>query len=504
MTLLNVTGCGESTSRQAVPPKSERKAKIQEIERAVPPPQPDDKSKSQLADSKPVGTLSDETPDSAPARKAPVPEPIFRPSDQRVKPDVNLLERNGIRTFESKRLRLHTDIEPQIAESLPKFIDAVYDAWVSYFGPLPPDRERSEYQLTGYIMKDRELFIRLNVLPDDLPQFLHGRHRGAEFWLNDQEFDYYRRHLMIHEATHCFMTAMPNVQAPAWYMEGMAEMFGTHRVEPDGSISFRVMPEEHEAFGGLGRIEMIRADVASGRLLSLTEVDRLRPEEFVENSRYGWAWGLCQFLDSHPRYRDRFRTLGKHTIGREFETKQTELFRDDLADLSTEWALFAAELQPGFDFERAAIEFRDGAPLALGVNKRIEVATDRGWQSSGVLVEKGKTYDFTASGEFTLADEPVPWTSTPDGISIFYSEGRPIGRLLASIRASISHNDAPADAAQQQAESMRETIPVGRHARFAAPVTGTVYFRVNDFWRSLADNKKSVTVEVREIAPTGK
>jgi hypothetical protein len=440
---------------------------------------------------------------SIPAVETPEnPQPVFRRSDARQKHDAARLEQLGIGTFESKRLRLHSDIDPQAAASLPKIIDAVYDAWVEYFGPLPPNREGTEYQMTGYLMKDRELFRRAGLLPEDLPQFFHGRHRGAEFWLNEQEFEYYRRHLLIHEATHCFMTTDPDVQAPAWYMEGMAELFGTHRMDEKGTIRFRVMPDAEENFLGFGRIRMVRADVSAGRLLSFNAVHRLRPEEFVENSNYGWSWALCKFLDTHLRYRERFRTLGRYTTGTQFETKLAELFHNDLADLHNEWILFAANLQFSHDFERSVIAFREGKPIAeAGAAVRVDVAADKGWQSSGVMLEKGTLYDIAASGQFTLADVPVPWNSEPEGVSIFYSEGRPIGQLLATIRIQASPSDSPANTAEQQTKSMLEAIPVGRHARFASPVTGTLYFRVNDFWRSLEDNKGTVKVEVRAVQP---
>jgi hypothetical protein len=288
-------------------------------------------------------------------------------------------------------------------------------------------------------------------------------------------------------------------------MEGMAELFGTHRLDPDGKIRFRVMPDAEENFVGFGRIRMVRADVSAGRLLSFDAVHRLRPEEFAANSNYGWSWALCKFLDTHPRYRDRFRTLGRHTTGTQFESKLAELFRDDLADLSTEWILFAANLQFSYDIERSAIAFREGQPMADGETPaRIDVAADRGWQSSGILFEKGKLYDIAATGQFTLADIPAPWVSEPQGVSIFYAEGRPIGQLLAAIRATSPPADAPAAAAEKQAESMLKTIPVGRHARFAAPVTGTLYLRVNDFWRSLEDNKGMVHVEVRAEPSAGR
>ena len=54
------------------------------------------------------------------------------------------------------------------------------------------------------------------LLPDNLPSFLNGRHRGQEFWLNDQDQDYYRRHLVIHEATHCYMTIIAEELDVPW------------------------------------------------------------------------------------------------------------------------------------------------------------------------------------------------------------------------------------------------------------------------------------------------
>ena len=131
---------------------------------------------------------------------------IYRPSDTRPKHDAAALAEFGIKRYASKHLVLYTDIKPDTCEPLPGLADQLYEALEDYFGPLPPDREGSVFQMTGYIMADRRLFRETGLLPEDLPGFYHGRHRGAEFWMNDQEYDYYLRHLMLHEATHCFMT----------------------------------------------------------------------------------------------------------------------------------------------------------------------------------------------------------------------------------------------------------------------------------------------------------
>ena len=148
-------------------------------------------------------------PESAPGSQPDQPETIFRPDDTRMTPDVERLKSLGIEIYESRRLRLFTDVDAEIAETIPPLIDQAYDAWVQYFGELPPNRAGSEYQISGYLMRDRDRFDAAGLLPFEISNFQHGQHRGQDFWMYDQEFDYYRRHLAVHEATHCFMMASP-------------------------------------------------------------------------------------------------------------------------------------------------------------------------------------------------------------------------------------------------------------------------------------------------------
>jgi hypothetical protein len=420
-------------------------------------------------------------------------QPVFRSADRRPQHDDAKLKELGIASFESKRLKLYTDVAAEKIHSLLPAVDAAYDALVEYFGPLPPNPKRTEFQVTGYLMADRALFRRSGLLPDDLPLFLNGRHRDQEFWVNEQDTEYYRRHLAIHEFTHCFMFCDPYVHIPRWYMEGMAELFGTHRIDANGRYEFRVMPDRPENFDGLGRIPLVRSEIAQGHWKSLEDLDRLTPEEFLNNTAYAWSWAVCAFLDGHPRYSRRFRELGKHTLGNEFELERRRLFTPDLAELRTEWALFTHQLQFGFDLSRAAIDFEAGTPLGPGESRQaLGVTGNRGWQSSGIAVTQGRKYEITASGEVTLAKVPKPWISQPQGISIVYSEARPIGTLLAAV-----HREPPNAALD---ESMLQEIAVGRHKSFKAPASGTLYFRVNDRWGSLADNAGKYRVLVREVA----
>lgn len=421
-------------------------------------------------------------------------QPEFRLRDTRPKHDDAKLEQSGIRKFESKRLQLYTDIDANLARPLPPLVDQLYEAWEAYFGKLPPAPDKSDFQMTGYLMKDRGLFRDKGLLPEALPGFAHGRHRGAEFWMDEQPTDYYRRHLLFHEATHCFMTAIPaDTGTSVWYFEGMAEFFGTHTLDERGTTKFGVMPHNREAFPGLGRIKGIVDDVIAGNAIDVAGVWLLSSGDLAkQNSLYGWSWALCKFMDAHPRYRDRLR--GLLPVVREPDAKQkiADLFAKDWPQLQTEWILFVTSLCPGYDIERAAIEFKTVKLLAPGsASVKLTIAADRGWQSAGVSVTKGQTFGIAASGRFTLAKQPKPWISEPQGVSIRYHEGQPLGKLVAIIVPDISQ----AQAGQQFGPS--KLLPIGRDAQVTAPIEGTLFLRVNDRWNELADNAGEITVEIQ-------
>lgn len=428
--------------------------------------------------------------DGRPARQ-PSPRPVFRASDNRPRHDDRRLAAVGIRAFESKRLKLYTDVDPTKAVKLPALIDAAYTAWEKYFGRLPPNRERTEFQITAYLMADRARFRDAGLIPRDLRPFADGRHRGAELWMDDQQFDYYRRHLLVHEATHCFMEAVAGARyyedLPIWYWEGMAELFGTHHVGDDGQVRFRVMPADRQDFAGLGRITIVYDAVQQGEAKSLADVTRLRSGDYLEPDAYAWSWALCKFLDTHPRYRKPFRDLGQLLTGSRFRRAFRDLLAAHDRELAAEWPMFVSGLQYGYDVERAAIDFQPGRPLAPGERSSdVEVVADRGWQSSGVHVERGATYSITAHGRFTMAEHPKPWVSEPGGISFDYFHGRPLGLLLATI-----HVDG---------KRFTPEMPIGAARRFTASKTGTLYFRLNDSWSRLADNSGKVRIDVERVA----
>ena len=80
-------------------------------------------------------------------------------------------------------------------------------------------------------------------------------------------------------------------------------------------------------------------------------------------------------------------------------------------------------------------EIDDGWNLPEGATEgaTIQVAADRGWQSTGLLLERGRKYRFEAEGRYQIARDPQVWWCEPNGVTIRYHGGLPLGILLGAV-----------------------------------------------------------------------
>ena len=130
----------------------------------------------------------------------------------------------------------------------------------------------------------------------------------------------------------------------------------------------------------------VEDEVAESGPRDLQTILDTRPIAFLKNDAYAWSWAVCEFLDSHPRYRDRFRNVGRQMAVKTLQADLAKVFGDDWNDLREEWLLFAANLCHGYDTQRAAIEFRTGKPLtANDAPHVVEIAADGEDDSAATL-----------------------------------------------------------------------------------------------------------------------
>ncbi len=400
--------------------------------------------------------------------------------------DDNKVALAGIRKIAGERLTLYTDLPPSpTVDELPKVFDLAYPQWREYFR-VKADR-RPDWRMRGFLMKDRQKFQATGLLPDDLPPFNNGYARYHELWFNEQPSDYYRRHLMLHEGTHAFMYSMLGGMGKAWYAEGMAELLGTHHWQ-NGKLTLRYFPRTREETPYLGRIKLVRDAFAERRAMLFENVLAFDSSSHNRNDAYAWSWAAAAFLDGHPRYQDRFRQLFGHVANLdEFHQKFLELYAEDWSELTEEWQFFVSSVDYGYNLARAAVVFKSGEMLTGG-GAAVSVEADRAWQSSGLRLEQGQTYQLTAHGRYQVANQPRIWWCEPNGVTIRYEDGLPLGVLLAAVR--------PDKDQRGPISAFLAPLAVGLSGVIKPQQSGTLYLRINESPAGLDDNAGSLEVRV--------
>jgi len=390
-----------------------------------------------------------------------------------------------IRRLPGKHITLITDLPPAEAiDELPAVFDKALPQYCAYFGVSPS--RCADWHATGCLMKDKAVFRRLGLLPEGTPPFQNGYSYNLDLWICDQSSDYYRRHLLLHEGVHSFMNTVLGGTGPPWYMEGMAELLGTHRWK-DGQLTLGYFPANRDEVPMWGRIKIVRDAFAARHAKRFADVLSYDPRTQPGNEPYGWCWAVAAFLDGHPRYQARFRKLPQWVRQPNFTDHFQRLMGPDWSRLAEEWQVFVADLEYGYDFTRTAIDFTPGQPLPPS-GSRITIRADRGWQNAGVILEAGVKYRLRAAGRYQVADKPQTWWCEPNGVSIRYYRGRPLGILLAVVRP---------DPAAPGPSPWLAPLPVGLGDELAPKHSGTLFLRINDSAAELDDNAGTLAVEVK-------
>jgi hypothetical protein len=419
-------------------------------------------------------------------------------------------EAAGIRKLPGKRLTLYTDLTGKEIDALPDIFEQAFPQWCKYFHVS--ERDLPDWHMTGFLMKDKDRFVAAELLPKDLPPFAHGFSKGDTLWIYDQPSDYYRRHLLLHEGVHGFMNTVLGRCGPPWYMEGIAEFLGTHRLQ-DGRLTLGYMPQNRAETPEWGRIRIIQDAVAAGKTLPLPQVIDFPADRRSETEYYAWCWALATLLDRHPRYQERFRELVEHVREADFNKRFFQSFSADWQALCEEWQLMMANLEYGDDVPRSAVDFSPAKlslrPLGEESVRAVTIAADRGWQNTGLHLEAGVAYHLTASGRYQVAiGSPLPlgegqgvravetshhpkiWWSEPGGVSIRYYQGRPLGILLAAVR--------PDQPPQGSVSALLHPTVIGLGATLTPTESGTLFLKINDSSGELSDNAGTLNVELRQ------
>ena len=398
--------------------------------------------------------------------------------------DKERLAAAGLRIVEAEHTTLVTDFasSPEV-DVLPRIVNRALPHWETRFGVK--GKQLDGWRLRIYLVENEAKFRALGLWPNQSQEFPHGLSLGYEVWVRRQPTDYYQRHLLLHEATHSFMATLLGSCGPGWYMEAMAELCGTHEWDQRSrDLRMAVMPKSRDAAPHWGRVALIRKAVDEGKSLLIDAVMKIDNRIVLPSESYAWVWALAAFLDQHPTYRDRFRQAPRWVLSENFDQRFRRMYANDRARLDKEWRLFIATLDYGHDIAREAIDFQPGQPLAAGGSQSLEIQANRGWQSTGVAVTAGQPVRITAAGRYVIAHEDgASWPCEPNGVTLDYHAGRPLGELLATVDGGDG--------------AFIDWQPIGLGVDYQPPATGTLYLRVNDAPNALADNEGTLEVRVQ-------
>lgn len=410
--------------------------------------------------------------DSASAQRA-----TKAPASQRIN-EVRIGQA-GIRKIVGRHLWIYTDLPGGNAvDELPLVFDQAVEQWAAYFHI--PREQLADWRVRGYLIDDRERFATLGLLPEQNANFVNGYATGQELWLMRQPSAYYTRHLMLHEGTHALMLAHLGGTGPGWYMEGLAELLGTHRWE-DGQLRLNIFPADKDAVPMWGRIALIRQAYDQRNALELGAVLQIQKNRALSTTEYAWSWALCKFLDSHPRYQEKFHDLRALVREPQFNLLFRKRFQREWDDLLVEWQAYVAALDYGYDTERMAMVHAENK-LVDGEHTTT-IAADRGWQSTGWLLEPGKEYKLTAEGRYQIAYDNAPWPCEPNGVTLVYHQGNPLGMLLGALRSTAEPQFTPG-------------LKIGLGTTLKVEQPSVLYLRVNDAPNKLSNNQGTISIAI--------
>ena len=119
-------------------------------------------------------------------------------------------------------------------------------------------------------------------------------------------------------------------------------------------------------------------------------------------------------------------------------------------------------------------------------NRTLKLKVDQGWQDSGLRVLAGDRLVIKANGRYQVGAAPEPWWCEPNGVTIEYFGGQPLGKVLGLIVAEdTNRNNEP---------GKTELMAVGTKLEYSAQQAGALLFRINEPSGRLGDNQGSVEV----------
>ena len=408
--------------------------------------------------------------------------------------DQSCLAELKIRRYNGKYVTFYTDLPA--TEYLDDFVHTLDDTVPELCKQFRLDLPMfDDWHIDAFLMSSKKPFEKTGAL-EGTPDFQFGYSYYDRIFVIDQKYDYYNCFLLMHELIHSFMHETFGALNPRWYSEGMAESLALYRFE-NNALQIGIIPREKNDTPGFKRLETIQKDARNNAIPAIETIFRYTPDDYRSNVTYSWSWAFVLFLQNHPKYKNIAEKMPYYMMSPDPVARLRNMIGGQWAQFVADWYDFARWLDYSYDFNTMAIDYAPGKISPEIQNRQglaCDVPANKGWVSSGVIVEAGKTYRIGSTGRIELYDSRQMVPSEGGGVTYQYIKGRPRGILLMSI--------LPESTGQKTAfVPWSDTTTVNANRTFKPEQSGTLFLRINDTADNLAKNKGSLTFHIREELP---
>lgn len=371
----------------------------------------------------------------------------------------NAVTAHAARDVGSRNFLVHTDLSDREAKDLVARLEAMLREISTYWGrPM-------QGTIECYVVRDFENFPLATMDPRGISgirmaegvTLVRTATAGKRRMAKAVVYANTRPEVVLHEAVHAYCHHTFGRIGPVWYSEGMAEM-GHYWKRGDSAI---------------------RVDQRESRFLRenlpTSLVDTLSASQVSGDSwqNYASRWALCHFLVHDPNYSSKFLTMGQGFLaGKDVSFDQT--YGATARELSFEYLFFLRHISPGYRVDLCAWDWnKKFAVLLPGKMVTATISAGRGWQPTGLTVTAGGQYDYSATGNWRVANQPKAVNASGDS----HGRGRLVGVLMKDYQLS-------------------NEIEMSERGWLQMTASGDLYLRCRNDWNELTSDVGRIAVRL--------
>lgn len=358
------------------------------------------------------------------------------------------------RDVRSQHFLLHTDVSDRQGQMLLDKLETMIELVSQYY------RRPSRGLIECYVVRDIENYPAATFPEGAIEKIREpagvtitrslGKQRRTIVFSCDQH------QTVQHEAVHAYCQQTFGSTGPVWYSEGMAEMGAYWK---QGQLEVDIQP------GVVGYLTTAKPK----KMLDIVAAGQVTGDSW---QAYAWRWALCHLLANNKNYSNRLKGLGVAMMSGKLASFEAT-YGDVAQHISFEYDQFVKNFGNGYRADLAAWQW-DVKPKRLsGKQAKGKVLAARGWQSTGVSVVQGKSYEVQTEGTWQIAEAGEALTG--DGNE--RGKGKLVGAIFSDFQLS-----APFD--------------LGAAATFTASQNGHLVVRCQDAWTELSDNAGELKITI--------